>query len=133
MSAAANKLPRQMLCTCCSLIKLRKGCKTVPGSGLVCAECVTELPTRTSAPEIVKAPPAPRYRSTTRPRPTITAPWTPRETDKPATPPAEPAVAPSVVRTLPPYDPRYGVDPSSVTPMFSALGIGRYLPEGETA
>lgn len=38
MSAYANKLPRQMQCTCCGLVKPRKGCKTVPGQGLVPAE-----------------------------------------------------------------------------------------------
>lgn len=135
-----TKKPRQMLCRCCGQTRPRKDCKTVAGTGLVCAECVPELqpsapapvPAPKPAPEIVKAPAVPRHRSTARPRPTITAPWTPRQVDRLPTEPAQPAsdaaIPPGVKVTVRPTPRgRFEVDPATVTPLFSALGPGRYL------
>jgi hypothetical protein len=68
---------------------------------------------------------------------TITEPWTPRKAGKPVTPAAEQArdaaIPPGVKVTVRPTPRgRFEVDPASVTPLFSALGPGRYL-EGERA
>lgn len=53
---APAKVPRQMRCTCCGHTKPRKGCKTTD-AGLVCAECVPELPAP-ALPKLKGRPPA---------------------------------------------------------------------------
>jgi hypothetical protein len=109
-----------MQCTCCGQIKPRKGCKTIPGQGLACAEC---------APALLPSAPKKATRSPEgRPKAESKDAWKPWTVERKPTEPAQAAETPGVVRLMPAYDPRYGVDPAQpVIGGFASMGIGRYL------
>jgi hypothetical protein len=53
--------------------------------------------------------------------------WRPQSEYKPLSAPAERATGPVTVCPAPKFNHRYGVDPSEVTPLFSAMKPGQYL------
>lgn len=140
---APAKTPRQMRCACCGHTKPRKGCKTVAGTGLVCADCAPEHLAALSAIETKGARdgspatgPAMRTlepgRITPPGRATNVAALLCGATRDDGSPQA--AMPPGVKVTVRPTPlGRFEVDPAAVAPLFSALGPGRYLPEGEAA
>lgn len=117
---------RRLKCAYCGQWGMQANSRKVTGVGQVAVCCLPQFPVPAPQPKRGERSPEGRPKAESK------EPWKPWSVERKPSEPAKPAEGSNVVRDERVRLGRYGVHPSEVTPLFSALGVGRYL-EGDRA